>query len=130
MKTFRGKRGDRKRMYHPRSGRCISHNTVEFALSCNHGSNNGVCGLAIGTHDDMLYNLIVRQEPFLSRPTENVVFGLGQRTLHTLYHMTRSLFSSATSTLLWDKTSELATMRYSTFPGTLAAIRLTFLQHT
>ena len=66
-------------MYHPRNGRCISHNTAEFALSCNHGLNNGICGLAIGTHNDMLYNLIVRQEPFLSMPTENVVFGLRQR---------------------------------------------------
>jgi len=35
MKTFGGKRGDRRRMYHPRKGRCISHSTVEFALSCN-----------------------------------------------------------------------------------------------
>jgi len=33
-KTFGGNRGDRSRMYHPRKGRCISHSTVEFALSC------------------------------------------------------------------------------------------------
>lgn len=33
-KTFGGKRGDRSRMYHPHKGRCISHSTAEFALSC------------------------------------------------------------------------------------------------
>lgn len=60
-KTFRGNRGDRRRMYHPRNGRCISHNTVEVALSCStvimgrppHRS------LGIGTHNNILYDLVV-----------------------------------------------------------------------
>jgi len=32
-KTPRGKLGARKRIYHPRKGRCISHNTFDVALS-------------------------------------------------------------------------------------------------
>ena len=66
MKTFGGKRGERRRMYHPRKGRCISHNRVEFALSCNDDGQQRRCGIAVGTHNNMLYDLVIRQEPLLA----------------------------------------------------------------
>ena len=34
MNTPGGKVGDRRRMYHPRIGRCIDHSTVLVALCC------------------------------------------------------------------------------------------------
>lgn len=46
----------------------------------------------------------------------NVAWGSRIRERHnqTLYHITRSLFSSATLTLFMDKTSELTTLRFTT----------------
>ena len=56
-KTFCGKRGDRKQMYFPQ------HARIRIVLQS--WSTNSVYGLTIGMHHDMLYNLILRQEPFL-----------------------------------------------------------------
>jgi len=55
----------------------------------------------------MLYDLVIHQEPLLQRQCQDQFSIWIGRMTRTLYQMTRSLFSSETLTLFWDRTSEL-----------------------
>jgi len=85
------------------------------------------------TQDDMLYDFTIRQESLLP-PTGLACDTWTEHSIaRTLYQMTRSLFSSETLTLFWDKTSELTNdlvRTYVLFDSDLQRLRLTFAQHT
>ena len=90
MKTPGGKVGERRRMYHPRIGRCIDHSTVLVALCCArfsmwHEHTLHELYSFETTYHNIFYDLIVPKEPFLHTGQEKARRrGAGPLTLYQI----------------------------------------------